>query len=60
MLNLLLKETIKRIGTVKIPIFGPYPRCGHSLFLVETPFGRFIVCSNPTCSYFSKVKRDIS
>ena len=56
MLNPLLKETIKRIGVVKIPVFGPCPRCGHSLFLVETLFGKFIVCSNPACNYFSRVK----
>jgi len=56
MVNILIKEVIKNLGTVKVPVFGSCPRCGHSLFLVETLFGKFIVCSNPTCSYFSKVK----
>ena len=55
MLNILIKELIKSMGTVKVPAFGPCPRCGHSLFLVETPLGKFIVCSNPTCSYFRRV-----
>lgn len=56
MVNALIKELIKIIGTVKVPVFGPCPKCGHSLFLVETAVGKFIVCSNPKCGYFTKVK----
>jgi len=58
MVRWILKEAIKLLEnkSIKVPVFGVCPRCGHSLYLVKTALGDYIVCSNPKCSYFSKIK----
>jgi len=54
-LKSVFKGLIQTVGTVKTSTFGICPKCGFHLKLVSSPFGGFILCSNPKCDYFEKV-----
>jgi len=51
-LKLAKKKLIMEGAAVKSPTSGRCPKCGAPLYLVKSPAGSYLVCSNPLCDFY--------
>jgi len=56
-LKLAKKKLLVRGTVLKLPALGRCPKCGKALHLAKSPFGSYLVCSNPSCDYYERAPK---